>query len=92
MKHWMFSCNDVSQKVSESMDRILPFHQRMIIRLHLQMCKYCARFRDQMLLIRKALRTGGWPDEKPGPPDASFAEPRQRIKQALTDQIKKKSQ
>ena len=92
MAHWMFSCNDVSQKVSESMDRVLPFHQQMMIRLHLLMCKYCARFRDQMLLIRKALRTGEDPDEEPGPSDASFAEPRQRIKQALTDQLKKKSQ
>ena len=74
------------------MDRALPFHQQMIIRLHLQMCKYCTRFRDQLLLIRKALRAGEDPAEKPGPFDASFAEPRQRIKQALTDHLKKKSQ
>ncbi len=74
------------------MDRVLPFHQRMIIRLHLQMCKYCARFRDQLLLIRKALRTGEGPDETPGPTDASFAEPRERIKQTLIDQLKKKSE
>ena len=74
------------------MDRALPLHQQMMIRFHLLMCKYCARFRDQLLLIRKALRTGEDSDEKPGPSDASFAEPRERIKQRLRDQLKKKSE
>jgi len=92
MAHWMFSCNEVSQKVSESMDRVLPFHQQMIIRLHLLICKYCARFRDQLLLIRKALRSGEDPDEKSAPSDASFAEPRERIKQTLKDQLGKISE
>ena len=37
------------------MDRNLPFHYRMFIRIHLMMCKYCARFNHQlmMLLLRK---------------------------------------
>jgi len=91
MAHWMFNCNEVSQKVSKSMDRVLPFHQQMMLRLHLQMCKYCARFRDQLLLIRKALRTVEDPDEKPGSSDASFEEPNKRIKQTLRDQLEKMS-
>jgi hypothetical protein len=92
MVNWMFNCNEVSQKVSESMDRVLPFHQQMMIRFHLQICKYCARFRDQLLLIRKALRAEERPGETPRPSDASFAEPRERIKQTLIDQLKKKSE
>ena len=91
MKHWMFNCNEVSQKVSESMDRVLPFHQQMMIRIHLQMCRYCARFRDQLLLIRKAIRTEGDSDKELKSPESSFSEPRERIKQALRDQLKKKS-
>jgi hypothetical protein len=91
MKYWMFNCNQVSQKVSDSMDRVLPFHQQMMIRIHLQMCKYCARFRDQMLLIRKAIRTKEDFDEEMKPSESSFSEPRERIKQALRDQLKKKS-
>ena len=91
MKHWMFNCNEVSQKVSESMDRVLPFHQQMMIRIHLQMCRYCARFRDQLLLIRKAIRTEGDFDEEMKPSESSFSKPRERIKQALRDQLKKKS-
>jgi len=91
MGHWMFNCNEVSQKVSESMDRVLPFHQHIMIRFHLLMCKYCARFRDQLLLIRKAIRTEEDPDEDLRPSESSFPELRERIKQALRDQLKKKS-
>jgi len=57
MKHWMFCCKDVSQKVSESMDRKLPFHERMFIRVHILMCKYCSRFRRQLLLLRELSRS-----------------------------------
>jgi hypothetical protein len=91
MKYWMFNCNEVSQKVSESMDRVLPFHQQMMIRSHLLMCKYCARFRDQLLLIRKAIRSEEDPDEALKSSEPSFSESRKRIKQALRNQIKKKS-
>jgi hypothetical protein len=90
MAHWMFNCNEVSQKVSESMDRVLPFHQQMTIRFHLQMCKYCTRFRDQLLLIRKAIRTEEDSGKELRPSESSFSEPRARIKQALRNQLKKK--
>lgn len=52
--HWMFSCKEVSQLVSDSMDRALPFYQRVLMRMHLLMCKYCTRCRDQFLAIRAA--------------------------------------
>ena len=53
----MFCCKDVSQKFSESMDRKLPFHERMFIRFHILMCKYCSRFRRQLLLLRELSRS-----------------------------------
>ena len=54
--HWMFSCKDVSQLLSESMDRSLPFYQRMLIRLHLLMCKYCSRLKEHFEALRTASR------------------------------------
>jgi hypothetical protein len=87
----IFNCNEVSQKVSESMDRVLPFHQQMMIRFHLKICKYCARFSDQLLLIRKVIRTEEDSDEELKPSESFFSEPRERIKQTLRDQLKKKS-
>ncbi len=56
MKHWMFRCTDVSQKVSLSLDAPLPYHHRLAIRMHLWMCRYCARFRRQLLMLRKMSR------------------------------------
>jgi hypothetical protein len=52
MKHWMFQCKDVSQKVSQSMDDPLPYYQRMAIRIHLLMCRYCSLFRRQLIMLR----------------------------------------
>jgi len=54
--HWMYNCKEVSEMVSESMDRALPFYQRVLMRLHLLMCKYCARYREQLETIRAASR------------------------------------
>ena len=56
MNHWMFRCKDVSQKVSLSMDTSLPLGHRLAVRVHLMMCRYCARFRHQMLKLRTLSR------------------------------------
>lgn len=56
MLHWMFSCKEVTQMVSKSLDRTMPIHQQIFIRLHLLMCKFCYRFRKQLLVIRETSR------------------------------------
>jgi hypothetical protein len=56
MTHWMFCCKAVSEKVSRSMDAPLPFHHRMAVGMHLLMCRYCARFRRQLFMLRKMSR------------------------------------
>jgi len=52
--HWMYSCKEVSQLISDSMDRALPFYQRVLMRLHLVMCKYCSRCIEHFEIIRAA--------------------------------------
>jgi putative component of membrane protein insertase Oxa1/YidC/SpoIIIJ protein YidD len=54
--HGMFSCQYVSQLISQSMDRTLPFYQRILMHLHLLVCKYCATCREQFETIRNACR------------------------------------
>lgn len=59
MRHWMFRCKDVSHKVSLSLDASLPLHQRLAVRMHLMMCRYCARFRRQLIMLKKSKPSGG---------------------------------
>jgi len=59
MSHWMFNCKEVTRMVSESLDRQLPFHHRIGIRLHLLMCRFCSRFRSQLLTLNEAIRIHG---------------------------------
>jgi len=83
MSHWMFNCKDVSKKVSKSIDQTLPFPERMMISIHLWMCKYCRRFKKQLLILRTAIRladrSGDDADMSPSLP----LEIRDRIKQAM---------
>jgi hypothetical protein len=83
MKHWMFNCKAVTQIVSESMDRVLPIHHRVLIRMHLLMCKYCSRFNRQLLIIREVCRSE---ELMPGDSDDTLVLPKEaceRIKQSL---------
>ena len=52
----MLSCKEVTRLISESMDCQLPFGQRIAVRMHLFMCKFCSRYRRHMVLIRDAMR------------------------------------
>lgn len=52
MKMWVFNCKEVSRLVSESMDGQLSWNQRLGIRFHLMMCRYCARFSKQLEQMR----------------------------------------
>ena len=52
----MLSCKEAAWLISESMDRDLPFMQRLGIRGHLLMCKHCTRYRRQLLFIRDAIQ------------------------------------
>jgi hypothetical protein len=83
MKHWMFRCKDVSQKVSLLLDASLPFHHRLAVRMHLLMCRYCARFRRQLIMLRKVSRLV---DDGPSTDETTVAlsdETKERIKKAL---------
>ena len=83
----MFNCKEVSQKVSLSLDTALPFHQRLMIRMHLLMCKYCDRLREQLLILRKAVRLENIPEDAGGQPGLLSEATRERIKRALREAL-----
>ncbi|MFC1836449.1 zf-HC2 domain-containing protein [Thermodesulfobacteriota bacterium] len=85
----MLSCKEAAKLVSESLDRSLTFRQRLSLRVHLLMCRFCSRFQKQALLIKEAARRMAHEDE-----DSSAAshmslspEARDRIKSTIEEQI-----
>lgn len=81
--HWMFRCNEVTRRVSQSLDEEQPFFQRVLIRMHLLMCKFCSRQKKQMLFIRDLLRIYSTTPGDSAPPAILSREARERIKQSL---------
>jgi hypothetical protein len=86
----MLSCQDTTKLISESLDRPLSARIRFGVWLHLLICKWCDRFRRQVLFIRTALRRAAAQLETqdfPALPPLS-SEARERLKQALRRQQK----
>jgi hypothetical protein len=81
----MLSCKDVTLLISESMDTSLPVGQRIGMRLHLLMCKFCSRYERQLFLIRETVRRIVATEEKPGePPGETLSEEaKERIRKSL---------
>jgi hypothetical protein len=85
----MTDCRQVTRMVSKSLDRRLPFYQRVWVWLHLLMCKYCLRFRDQLKLLRRASLVTDAPEEQAGFEIRLPKKARERIKHTLADHIAK---
>ncbi len=52
----LLNCKQTSQLVSQSLDRRLSLGERIAVRVHLCICKYCKRFSQQLLAMRKGLQ------------------------------------
>jgi hypothetical protein len=81
----MLTCKDVTRLISESMDHSLPIGKRAGVRLHLLICRFCARYERQLLLIRETMRRLAATEEKPGEPhgETLSAEASERIRISL---------
>ncbi len=81
----MLSCKDVTRLISESMDHSLPLGKRIGVWLHLLICKFCARYERQLLLIRETVRQLVATEEEPGGPSGETLpeEAKVRIRQAI---------
>lgn len=84
----MLSCKEAAALISESLDRKLPLGQRMALRLHLLMCRFCSRYRAQLLTLRAAIRRYMEEVELAGSAGPFFLseESRRRIRQAVASQ------
>jgi len=53
----MLTCRDATALASRAMDAPLPWRQRLSLRMHLAMCRYCTRYQRQLRFIRLAVAT-----------------------------------
>lgn len=76
-------CSEAARLSSESLDRPLPAHDRLAVRLHTVSCASCRRYRRQLLTLRKAATHLA---EMVNPPTSSLPDDvRERIKRSLKD-------
>jgi hypothetical protein len=84
MKHWMFSCREMSFLISKSMDERIPLRHRLAIRVHVMMCRFCSRYKRQLQMLRTFMQHYATHLQEQStatlPPEA-----RARIKQALRE-------
>ncbi len=76
-------CVEAARLSSESLDRALPFHDRLALQLHAVACVSCRRYRRQLRSLREMTNRLADRVDSPGPtiPD----DVRDRIKRSLRD-------
>lgn len=75
-------CQDVVVLLSRSMDRELPRHQRIALRLHFMMCRCCQRYLRHLRFIHDAMSHFHEHIDEVSGEDLS-EEAKQRVKDAL---------
>ena len=79
------NCREASRLQSDALDRPLSRFQRLGLRIHLVLCRWCRRYGKQIRLVRQAVR-----DQPEGMNEASTQtlapQVRERIKRILRDE------
>jgi len=52
----MISCEEATQLVVMKNGESLKFYDRMRLKVHLMMCKYCSRFEEQNRIIEEQIK------------------------------------
>jgi hypothetical protein len=82
--NWMPTCKETSRLASRAMDQNLPLADRLVLRMHLAICKNCARFNAQVHEMRRLFRMETAADD--GAPGLA-PEARQRIATGLQKKL-----
>lgn len=87
----MRSCKDVSFLLSQSLDRPLPWHTMLSLRMHLLMCAFCRVARRQALAMGEIVHAYGRKTaagegvDQPGLPDEVRKRIREQMRTAAQD-------
>jgi hypothetical protein len=79
------SCREATRLQSEALDRPLPLRQRIGLRIHLVLCRWCKRYGKQIRFLRSAAHCH---DEHGHglPPQSLRPEARERMKERLNSE------
>ena len=77
----MKSCKEMSQLISESLDRPLTWRERLSVRLHTMRCDMCIRYARQLQYLKKICADAD--PEQTTPPARLDEEARERIRSRL---------
>ena len=82
------TCKDMTQLLSEQMDHPLPLGKRIVMRIHFLICKWCERYKNQLLFLRNSIRRHPEKLEGQGTTPSPTLSPdaKDRIKQTLRRQ------
>jgi hypothetical protein len=76
------ACKEATRLQSEALDRRLSGSEKLGLRLHLVLCKWCRRYGEQLKFLRSAARECEEHPSAQGAPGLS-PEARERIKRSL---------
>jgi hypothetical protein len=80
----MIKCRDAARLISESQERPLRLGERVGLRVHLLLCRFCARYSRQVRLLKWLCERVEEADDEPSASDVELAsEARERIKARL---------
>lgn len=79
----MITCRQAAELVSERLDRRLSLGERLRLRLHLALCRSCARYQTQLRFLRRALKRRARQPAKPEPGQRLPEDARERIRRRL---------
>lgn len=77
------TCRDASRLQSEALDRPLRTPQRIGLRIHLFLCRWCRRYGSQLRFLRQAAQKSPHPLPDPAPNDLLSSEARERMQRLL---------
>ena len=52
----MLSCKKTALRLAKSIDGPLPWHEAVVLRLHLMICKTCTRFKEDFTVLAEAAK------------------------------------
>lgn len=85
--HRLPTCKSMVSVMSESMERRLSLRERVVLKLHLWVCAWCAWYLEHLHLMRDSLRqrAGEAADDESTSSVSLSTEARERMKLALRD-------